>query len=184
MFNIRKSFARCVFSCLDGLIEATPENAFNIVKRGYYRADCGDYDGGIADFSKAIELVPNYGDAYRIRALTYLRKHDVESAMDDIEVDLQLRPENAETHATHGDVLREAGRQSDALRAYTRALDLDPSSAPALVGRGYCDYESGDWEKAIAYFRRGFSQGSKDKDAKVYLKKAEEHLRNSKRKVK
>jgi tetratricopeptide (TPR) repeat protein len=72
--------------------------------------------------------------------------------MEDIEEDLELRLENAETHATHGDVLREMGQQSDALRAYTQALELDPNSAPGLVGRGYCDYDKGDWENAIADF--------------------------------
>jgi regulator of sirC expression with transglutaminase-like and TPR domain len=72
MVKIKQSIRRFIFWCLDGLIEVTPENAYSIVRRGYFRADCGDYDGGIADFSKAIELVPNYGDAYRIRARTYL----------------------------------------------------------------------------------------------------------------
>ena len=177
----KKTISHFVLWSLDRMIDATPENAHQIVKRGCARADLGDFDGGIADFTTAIELVPHYGDAYRFRAMTYLLKHDVESALEDVEEDLELRPENADSHAMHGDVLREMRRQPDALRAYERALELDPKSALGLVGRAYCHFDKGDWEKAIADFRRGFSQGSKDKDAKLHLKKAEENLRNSTR---
>jgi len=168
----KKLISRFALWSLDRLIEPIPANAHQIVRRGYARADVGDFDGAIADFSTAIELVPHYGDAFRLRAETFLLKHDVQSAMKDILEDLRLRPENAETHAIHGDVLREMQQYSDAMSMYERALALDPNSASGLVGRAYCHYNNGDWESAIADFRRGLAQSSKDKDAQVCLRKA------------
>ena len=50
-----------------------------------------------------------------------------------------------------------------------------------VVGRGYCHYEHGDWASAISDFRQGIALGSKDKEAPVYLRKAEEHLKNASR---
>lgn len=69
----KKAISRVICWCLDRMIKATPENAYNIVRRGYFRADHGDYDGAIADLSMAIELVPHYGDAFRLRAMTSAR---------------------------------------------------------------------------------------------------------------
>lgn len=97
-----KTIRRLILRVLDGLTEATPENAGLIFHRGAVRGNLGNYEDAVADFSKAIELVPNYGAAYRGRAICYLRLHDVENALQDIQEGLLLEPENAETHATHG----------------------------------------------------------------------------------
>lgn len=73
---------------------------------------------------------------------------------------------------------------AEACDAFEQVLALDANSAGALVGRGYCYYERGDWNNAVSDFRRGIALGKKDKEAQVYLPKAEEHLRNSNRNVK
>jgi tetratricopeptide (TPR) repeat protein len=107
--------------------------------------------------------------------------HDVKSALDDISEALRLRPENAETRATYGDVLRAMQQHREALCEYERALVLDSELASALIGRAYCHCENGDWKNAVADFQRGIALGSKDKDAKLFLRKAEQHLRNATR---
>lgn len=59
MLTMLKQFAvRLILRALDSLIEVTPENAFQFVRRGCVRANCGHYDDAVADFSIAIDLIP------------------------------------------------------------------------------------------------------------------------------
>lgn len=178
----KKKLVRLLLRAMDYLVEAIPENAYQFVRRGCVRANLGEFQDAVADFSTAIELNPTYGDAYRLRAVAFLGMQQSERAMEDIQEDLRLRPENAATRATYGDVLREMQQHAEAYREYERALELDPQCFSAFIGRAHCHYDDGDWRNAIADFRRGISLGSKNEDVRVYLGKADEHLRNATRK--
>ena len=106
----------------------------------------------------------------------HLRKHDVKNARREIRKDLRLRPENAETRAAHGDVLREMQQHSKALHEYEPALALDSVLATAFIGRAFCNYDKGSWGSAATDFHRGIALGWKDKNVKACLAKAEENM--------
>jgi tetratricopeptide (TPR) repeat protein len=50
----------------------------------------GDYDGAIADSTKAIELKPNYAEAYADRGLTKLGQGKDAEAQQDLDTALKL----------------------------------------------------------------------------------------------
>jgi tetratricopeptide (TPR) repeat protein len=56
-------------------------SAAEFFKSGYTKADKADYDGAIADFSKAIELDPKYALAYDNRGVAKDRKSDYDGAI-------------------------------------------------------------------------------------------------------
>ena len=62
----------------------------------------GEYDQAIADFAKALELNPNYADAYRVRGLAYAYKKEYDQAVADFSKTLELNPDVAATYALRG----------------------------------------------------------------------------------
>jgi lipoprotein NlpI len=51
--------------------------------RGFSKDDLKDYYGAIADYTKAIELDPNYASAYKNRAIAKYYTNDLNGACED-----------------------------------------------------------------------------------------------------
>jgi tetratricopeptide (TPR) repeat protein len=63
--------------------------------RGLSRAQLGDLDGAIADFTRALQDYPNLGDAYNNRGFSYALKGQYEAARSDLENALAIDPNNS-----------------------------------------------------------------------------------------
>jgi Flp pilus assembly protein TadD len=61
----------------------TPTTASGYLDRGRARADKGDMDGAIVDYTKAIELDPRSDVAYNNRGLARYHKGDLDEAIAD-----------------------------------------------------------------------------------------------------
>ncbi len=61
-------------------------------KRGVSHAGKGNYDRAIADFTKAIELKPDYGEAHYNRGVAHYKKGDLDRARRDFEEASKLDP--------------------------------------------------------------------------------------------
>src|SRR5262249_26562439 len=57
-----------------------------------------DYDGAIASFTRAIELKPDYPQAYRNRSVALSRKGLVDDAIADLRTALRLKPDYPEPY--------------------------------------------------------------------------------------
>lgn len=88
------------------------------------------------------------------RALAAEREGDITLAIQLYLDVLALGPGNAAAHSNLGFVLRKAGRLDDALGAQQRAVELDPSLAPAWYGLGELLADRGDRPRAAKAFRR------------------------------
>jgi tetratricopeptide (TPR) repeat protein len=74
--------------------------------RGIARETRGDSDGAIEDFTKAIELKPEYGAAYYSRAALYSKLGKEDFATEDIETFTSLTNTNIESFANENNVWR------------------------------------------------------------------------------
>lgn len=68
----KQSKYREVISILDAAEKRTNKNAKVYFNRGYAKAFINEVNGAIFDFSKAISLDPNYGQAYILRGRAYM----------------------------------------------------------------------------------------------------------------
>jgi tetratricopeptide (TPR) repeat protein len=64
-----------------------------------YKKGGRDLDGAIADFTKAIELKPDYAEAYYFRGLAKQAKRDLDGATTDFTKAIELKPGYAEAKA-------------------------------------------------------------------------------------
>lgn len=136
-----------------------------------------DYDKAISDFSRAIELSPDFTMAYFMRSIARLRnmespKYDpadngsptltlanlssqerrakTAEAMADIDEVIKLSPDMPIAHYNKGVLLIEMQDYTSALNALNKAISLKPEFGEAYYNRGYVYYMLGDRDSGSA----------------------------------
>lgn len=70
--------------------------------RGMQRAEKGDYQGAIADYTAAIALDPEYAEAYYNRAYDRSEVKDYQGAIEDYSKVIELEPDAAPAYFNRG----------------------------------------------------------------------------------
>lgn len=78
--------------------ERNQECAKTCYDRGLAYSKSGKLDKAIRDYTKAIELKPDYADAYYNRGIAYRIKGDYELAIADYNRVIELEPDNADAY--------------------------------------------------------------------------------------
>jgi len=110
---------------------AALNTAADYLALGDYDFDQGDDNRAIADYSRAIDLNPDYAAAFNNRAYTYMTMQDYAMALPDLDRAIDLRPNYVNALLNRGDIYN-FYYQVDRARAiadYDRALAADPSAA-------------------------------------------------------
>ncbi|MFO1184326.1 MAG: tetratricopeptide repeat protein [Bauldia sp.] len=134
--------------------QSTKDRAYIFFNRGFAYAKQHDFDQGIADFAKAIELVPGYVEAYDYRGLSYASRGDLDLAIADHTRAIELKPTNVFSYTNLGLTHHMKGDLDRAVADYTKAIELDPKSATAYLGRGNAHLSQGDAGRASADYSK------------------------------
>ncbi|WP_419547741.1 tetratricopeptide repeat protein [Microcystis sp.] len=128
------------------------------------------YELALSDYSKAIDINPNYADAYNNRGNLYkdLQKYDL--ALSDYSKAIDINPNDALAYNNRGNLYYNQQKYELALSDYSKAIDINPNLAEAYYNRGVLyddqrkyDLALSDYSKAIdinpnyamAYYNRG-----------------------------
>ena len=117
--------------------------------RGIDYGERGEYDLAIKDFTKAIELKPDYAFAYNNRGAVYRSKGDHDLAIEDCNKAIRLKSDYAEAYSNRGAAYRNKGDYNCAIKDYNKAIQLKPDFAKAYYNRGIAYYEKGEFDLAI-----------------------------------
>jgi len=99
-----------------------------LINRGVaYKAE-GNIDAAIADYSRALKMVPQDALVLSNRANAYLQKGNLDAAAQDIRKSLDLDPKSAAAWYVSGEI-KEAQGDPGARRDYIQALGLAPDNA-------------------------------------------------------
>jgi len=141
--------------------------------RGYDKSYKGDYNGAIADYTKAIEINPNFADAYYNRGSSKNDLKDYNGAIADFTKAIEINPNDAFAYYNRGSSKDNLKDYYGAIADYTKAIEINPNDAKAYNQRGISksdlkDYYGAiaDYTKAIeinpnyvkAYYNRGISK--------------------------
>ena len=115
-----------------------------------------NFENAIADFSKAVELIPKYAEAYNNRGLAYFSKGNLENskvdfnnAIADFSKAIELNSEFARAHYNRGRTHFLLGEFALAIQDYSTAIDLK-SDRDIYYDRGVAWLHQQEWGKAKA----------------------------------
>ena len=100
---------------------------------GDLKSDLGDNKGAIEDYSKAIELDPNYWNAYNNRANSKILLKDYNGAIADFTKTIELNPDFTSAYLDRGSSKEQLGDLNGACDDWKKAASLGDADADEWV---------------------------------------------------
>lgn len=129
-----------------------PENTDAYRVRGQLRYQQGDFQGSLADFTKAIELTrdePN-AELFGMRAEVQKKLNDYPSSIDDLTRAIVLKPDYVAALYLRGQLYEAGGEPAAAEADYSTAIELAPKHVDALGSRAWIRFHALKWDEAIS----------------------------------
>ena len=130
------------------------ESALTYNNLGNLYAATGRFKGATAAYQKAVEIEPDYVEAYMNKGLAAMQAGQITDAHSAFERAAILDPTNAEIFYNLGVVREKLGRPAQATTAYARAIALRPNWAEAYFNLGKAHRDNGEKTAAIQAYTR------------------------------
>lgn len=139
----------------------------------------GDFEGAIADFTRALQLKPDRDKAALVhynRGSAKEANGDDNGAIEDYTKAIELNSQDTDVYNNRGYAKRRIGDLDGAIADFDKVIELKPDEQVAYVNRGSMKKEKGDLDGAIAdltkaielkadnvraYYTRGYARGDK-----------------------
>ena len=157
--DARKEAAQAYKQNIDNL------SATEWLERGLELFRSGNETEAEKAFGKAIELNPQYADAYILRGSAYVDLGDYQKAIEDLNKAIELNPKDAGAHYLRGIVYGRFANYRQAIKDYNKAIELNPKHASAYINRGDAYNDLGNHQQAIKDYSRAIKLNTKDAEA-------------------
>ena len=128
-----------------------PERARAELALGVKKLSPGAYEEALAHFNRAIQIWPDYGEAYLNRAVAEHDQSQPAAALLDLDKALDLDPESTRAYHERGQIFLESGEARKAIAEFSRSIQVTPT-VEGHYQRGEAYEKLGDHQKAIADF--------------------------------
>ena len=142
---------------LNQLLSDYPCSAADYSNRGLVYLWSGNSYRALVDFNRAIALNPSLASSYNNRANYYAAQGDRESAIEDYDRAIDLNPLHVQARINRAVTLRELRRYDAALDGLEEALIFRQFTGEIYAERGRTYHLRGDWNGAIADYRRALN---------------------------
>ena len=120
--------------------------------KGLAKAASGDHEGAIRDYTEAIELKPNFPEAYANRGNSKAALRKYKEAIRDYAEAIKLKPNLAEAYTNRAKARAALGDYIGAIQDYNKAIELNPNLPEAYTIRGNARAALKDYKGAIQYY--------------------------------
>ena len=128
------------------------QSAKKLLKTGKDKFFKKDYQGAIADYSKAIEMDSNFADAYFYRGYAKNTMKDYQGAIADYSKNVELDPKSIDGFIDRGDVKYILKDYQGAINDFTNAIELDKTDYAIYFKRGLAKFDSTIYSASIEDF--------------------------------
>ncbi|MFM6754456.1 MAG: tetratricopeptide repeat protein [Dolichospermum sp.] len=143
---------------LSHLIDYHPDNAIDYNNRGLIYFQSGDGYKALCDYNKALDLNSKLASAYNNRANYYAASGQLIAALADYEQALDLNPRYVRAWINLSITLRDLGEYAEAIENLETALLFGQLKGHIWAERGRTYHLWGDWNCAIADYRRALAE--------------------------
>lgn len=148
---------REAIALLNQLIERHPDHAIDYNNRGLVYFQSGQTGLAIADYNTALQLNPQLASAYNNRANYYAACGQLSMAILDYDEAIDLNPSYVRARLNRGITLRDLKEYEQAIENFDIALLLGQLEGHIYAERGRTYHLWGDWNCAIADYRRALT---------------------------
>ncbi len=145
----------------DSYARNTPEK-FKSRAVAYFQA--GMYERAVEEFSKAIELGPDY-ELYILRGKANLAKKDFDNAISDFTAASEIFPNDITAYSERGKAYAAKGWFAQALYDLNRSIGMKPDDGLSYYYRADVYYAAGDYKMAWADLKKARMLGQLVSDA-------------------
>ena len=124
-----------------------------------------NYQQATKYFTEAINLMPQFAEAYSTRSFISRIEGDFDNAVADATKAIELNPRSAVAYTHRGSIYRTKGELNKAIDAFTKAITLDPGNAIAYGARGEVYLSTNNFDSAIIDFNNSIIMGMKLSEA-------------------
>lgn len=114
----------------------SPTKARPYFHRGIEYFKMNQLDKAISDYSKTIEISPNFSFAYSNRALAYERLNLFENAIIDYDKAISLSPNEAIAYFNRGVFYSKHNQHDKAIADFSKCIEIQPTNSMAYFNRG------------------------------------------------
>ena len=135
-------------------------------------ARSGNHQRAIEDFDKAIELNPQFAQAYSNRGAAYAARGQYEEAIGEYKQVLKIDPDNVQAHNNLGHLYidREIDLE-EGLRLIRKALSIAPENPSMVDSLGWAYYKKGMFDEALEQLERAIKLGGEGAEFHEHLAK-------------
>ncbi len=134
----------------DKAIALDPNDSHAYAGRGDLFIEKGDYDRGMADYQKAIDL--GYDVVYYVRAEKNIERGYYDLAIDDYTKLIDRSPKDPNGYRLRSNVYLRTGNNKQAIEDLSKVIELSPKQLQGYHDRGLTYLETGNYERALADF--------------------------------
>lgn len=145
-----------------------PQDADALVKSAEAKARNRDFNGAIADYTKALEINPQLQKVWFQRAMLKTYSNDDQGAIADYGKAVEVDPAYGLAWFNRG-LLRLGRKDHDgAISDLTKAIDLKPTDADTYFNRGNAFAAKGDHDRAVRDYTKSIELKPKYASAYIY----------------
>jgi tetratricopeptide (TPR) repeat protein len=137
-------------------LETSPGTPFSRNNMGFIYQQEGKFQEAIREYLIAIQMKPNFFDAYNNLALVYRSAGEKEEAVAIYKKIIEISPGYAKAYNNLAGLYNELGYKEEAETYYKKAIELDPKYAYAYFNLGLMYEESGKKEEANKMYEKAF----------------------------
>jgi tetratricopeptide (TPR) repeat protein len=139
--------------------------AIEYLNSGIAKGKLDDFKGAIADYDKAIEINPNYGEAYGYRGYAKVNLNNYQGAIADFNKAIEINIKYAKAYFFRGISKYNLSDYQGAIADYNKAIKINPKYQEAYYFRGILKDELSDYHEAITDFNKAIEINPTDEEA-------------------
>ncbi len=145
-------------------LNKTPTSYQDFFIKGESYFGASKYQEAINCFEIAIELNPNYVEAFRYKGMCFEKLENFEQAIEAFEKEIELNP-NPNAFKNKGSCLDKLGKYPEAIDFFNKAIALYPNFTASYKSKAICLEKMGKYHEAINCFDKAIELNPKYADA-------------------